>query len=89
MRKAPAPKRFQTVSEQYLKKTTVFDAGVDEGVVTGAVKDLGCGGDALTLVSMLSAPTVWYRPSRQNADEVWSVLWPRGTNVAFEWKWNG
>lgn len=31
---------------------------------------LGCAGDALTLVSILSSEGVWFRPSRQNADQV-------------------
>jgi len=31
---------------------------------------LGCIGDVLTLVSLLSSEGVWYRPSRQNADQI-------------------
>jgi len=35
-----------------------------------AADELGCAGDAVTLVSMLSSEGVWFRPSRQNADQV-------------------
>jgi len=35
-----------------------------------AANELGCADDALTLVSMLSAEGVWFRPSRRNEDQV-------------------
>eukprot|EP00928_Gymnodinium_smaydae_P031626 TRINITY_DN23156_c0_g1_i1.p1 TRINITY_DN23156_c0_g1~~TRINITY_DN23156_c0_g1_i1.p1 ORF type:complete len:813 (+),score=178.74 TRINITY_DN23156_c0_g1_i1:59-2497(+) len=35
-----------------------------------AASELGCAEDALTLVSLLSSESVWYRPSRAHSDEV-------------------
>lgn len=35
-----------------------------------AAEEFGCSGDALTLVSILSAEGVWYRPSRQSTEQV-------------------
>lgn len=66
-----------------------------------ASEELGCAGEALTLVSMLSSEGVWHRPSRTNTDEVHAAqeaqekfMHPLGDhptllNVYRQWEENG